>query len=74
MIDSNGAIQRPVFIHLESNAQAFRALKGDETDDQWLDGRPYLLVEASQIRAMRPADMKWSDRFIVVANFLIGDF
>ncbi len=74
VIDSNGAIQRPVFIHLESNAQAFRALKGDETDDQWLDGRPYLLVEASQIRAMRPADMKWSDRFIVVANFLIGDF
>gem|GEM_PF-428334 len=74
VIDSNGAIQRPVFIHLESNAQAFRALKGDDLDDQWLDGRPFLLVEASQIRAMRPADMKWSDRFIVVANFLIGDF
>ena len=74
VLDSNGAVQRPVYIHLESNGQAFRALKGVEPGGQWLDGRPFLLVEASQIRSLRPANLKWSERFIVVANFLIGDF
>ncbi len=74
IIDPNGATQQKISIHLESNGQAFRALKGLDLNDQWLDGRSFLLVEAPKIRSIRPANLKWSERFIVTANFLIGDF
>jgi len=74
VLDPNGAGQREVFIHLSSKLQPFRAMKGAGPGSRWLGGRPFLLVEAPEIASLRSADLRWSDRFLIVANFLIGDF
>lgn len=63
-----------IYIHREANGQAFRALKGIEENGQWLGGTPFLQVIAHDIPTLRPKGREWSDRFIVVANFLVGDF
>lgn len=63
-----------VFLHREANEQAFRALKGIEEEGLWLAGAPFLQVIAPEMPTLRPADLGWSERFLVVANFLVGDF
>lgn len=61
------------FLYREG-AQSFRALKGVEPTGEWLDGTPFLLVSAPEAVTLRPKTLEWHERWIVVANFLIGDF
>ncbi len=63
-----------IYIHREAGGQSFRALKGIEENGQWLGGKPFLQVIAHDLPSLRPRDREWSDRFIIVANFLIGEF
>mgnify|MGYP003641017960 CR=1 FL=1 len=63
-----------LYLHVESNSQGFRALKGVEESGKWLNGEPFLQVLAPQVSSLQPVDLKWSERFVVVANFLIGDY
>ena len=63
-----------MYIHIEGSGQSFRALKGIQESGNWLNGRPFLQVLAPDLPTIRPQNVTWSERFIVVANFLIGDF
>lgn len=63
-----------IFIHPESSGQPFRALKGLLQNGNWLKGEPFLLVLAPDLPTLRPRDVTWEHRYIVVANFLIGAF
>ena len=63
-----------LYIHREANGQAFRALKGIEENGNWLGGMPFLQVIAHDLPSLSPVNREWSDRFIIVANFLIGEF
>ena len=74
VIDSSSGKVSQVFIHLEPNNQPFRAMKGNEIEGEWLDGRPFLLVTAPHITVLTPKNLAWSDRHIVIANSLIGRF
>lgn len=73
LIDPDGGRLTSAYIFAE-NRLNFRALKGIEAQGQWLDGRPFLLVQAPGVLALRPDEAGWTDRIIVTANFLIGDF
>lgn len=66
--------QVEILVHREANRQAFLALKGIEESNLWLEGTPFLQVLAPEVPTVRPSNLKWSERYIVVANFLIGDF
>ncbi len=74
VIDSAGGKQTRIHLFVEPNGQPFRAMMGVIEENHWLDGQPFLLVIAPDIRGMKPADLKWSERFLIVADFLIGDF
>lgn len=63
-----------IFIHREGNGQAFRALKGIEGSGSWLSGTPFLQIIAPDLPTVRPRDIKWSERYILIANFLVGEF
>ncbi|MEM6278155.1 MAG: hypothetical protein AAF733_01660 [Verrucomicrobiota bacterium] len=62
-----------IFLYREG-AQSFRALKGVEPTGSWLGGRPFLLASAPEAVTLQPATLEWHERWIVTANFLIGDF
>jgi len=72
-IDPFGGKRVRLFIHREGH-QPYRALKGVEPGGKWLDGRPFLLAIAPDCSTLRPGHLEWSDRFIVIANYLVGDF
>jgi hypothetical protein len=59
-------------IHREANGQSFRAQRGTDEEEDWLDGRPFLQVLAPGVPSLRPVNLDWSDRFVVVANHLVG--
>lgn len=61
-----------IYLHREPNGRAFRALKGSEAAGEWLDGRPFLQVLAPGVPTMRPANLEWHERYLVIANHLIG--
>ena len=63
-----------IYLHREPNGRSFRALKGSEAAGQWLDGRPFLQVLVPGVPTMRPANLEWHERFLVIANHLIGRF
>jgi hypothetical protein len=63
-----------VYLHRETHGHPFTALKGTEDSGEWLSGRPFLQVIAEDLPSLRPADLDWSERFLIVANFLIGRF
>jgi hypothetical protein len=63
-----------IYLHREPNGRAFRALKGSEAVGEWLDGRPFLQVLAPGVPTMRPANLEWHERSLVIANHLIGRF
>ena len=63
-----------VHVHREAHGQAFRALRGVEETGVWLDGKPFLQVLAHDLPSLRPQNLEWSERFVVVANFLVGRF
>jgi len=61
-----------IHLHREANGQPFRALRGVEESGVWLDGTPFLQVLAPEVGSLRPKDLEWSERFVVVANFIIA--
>ncbi|MEX2580502.1 MAG: hypothetical protein WD342_15695 [Verrucomicrobiales bacterium] len=63
-----------VYLHPQAGDHPFRALKGSRQKGEWLDGTPFLQVLAPDLPTVRPLDVKWSDRIVVLADFLIGDF
>lgn len=73
LIDPNGGHQTRAFVYAE-NLLNFRALKGTQDKGDWLEGRPFLLVQAPGVLSLRPEKAEWPDRVIVVANFLIGKY
>ena len=73
-IDPYGGRSVEIFIHREGNGQSFLALKGTLDEGNWLRGRPFLQVVAPDVPTVRPRDLEWSQRYIVVANYLIGEF
>lgn len=72
-IDPFGGRRVRLFLHRESH-QPYRALKGVEPGGEWLDGRPFLLAIAPDCPTLRPGHLEWSDRLVVIANYLVGDF
>jgi len=63
-----------LYLHREANGRSFRALKGNGETGTWLDGRPFLQVLAPEVPTLRPANVEWSGRYLVVANFLVGRY
>lgn len=63
-----------IYVHREPHGQGFRALRGVEETGAWLDGKPFLQILAPEVSSLRPKDLEWSERFIIVANFLAGRF
>jgi hypothetical protein len=63
-----------VYLHREANGRSFQAIKGSEAAGEWLDGRPFLQVLAPGVPTMRPANLEWHERCLVIANHLIGRF
>lgn len=61
-----------LYVHREANGQSFLALKGNAETGTWLEGRPFLQVLAPEVPTLRPADLEWDERYLVVADFLIG--
>lgn len=74
VIDPHSGQISGIHIHPEPGQQPFMALKGNVEKGEWVGGRPFLLVTAPAIKSLRPAGLKWSDRYLVVANYLLGDF
>lgn len=73
LIDPNGGRETSAFLFAENRLE-FWALKGDLEQGKWLGGRPFLLVQAPGVLSLRPKEAAWTDRIIVVANHLIGDY
>jgi hypothetical protein len=63
-----------IYLHRDPHGQPFRALKGNLETGEWLDGKPFLQVLAPDIPSLRQRDLEWSERMIIVANFLVGRF
>jgi hypothetical protein len=74
ILDPWEARRSVIYLHREANGRDFRALKGVSGSGKWLDGRPFLQVLAPGVPTLRPADVEWSGRYVVVANHLIGRF
>jgi len=72
-LDPFGGRRVRLFLHREGH-QPFRALRGVEPGGEWLDGRPFLLAVGPDLPTLRPGHLEWSDRFLVVVNYLLGDF
>jgi hypothetical protein len=71
IIDPSQGKRTHLHLHREANGQSFRALRGVEGSGVWLDGTPFLQVFAPEVESLRPKDLEWSERFVVVANFLV---
>ena len=63
-----------LYFHREANGQLFTALVGIQESGTWKVRRPFLLAEAPWVSSVQPRNLKWSERFIITANFLFGDF
>ena len=63
-----------LFVHREANGQLFMALRGTQDSGDWLTGLPFLQVLAPDVPSLRPQNLEWSERYLVTANYLIGDF
>lgn len=63
-----------LLIHREASGRSFRALDEDDPEGEWLDGRPFLQVLAPEVPSLRPANLDWSERFLAIANHLVGRF
>lgn len=73
-VDSWGGRVVEVTIHREALGQGFRAVRGSGDEGEWLAGEPFLQVSAPKVLSLRPADLEWSERLVVTAHFLIGDY
>lgn len=62
-----------IFVYRDG-AQSFRALKGIESGGVWHEGRSFPIAVAPEAVSLQPRTLAWHERFLIVANFLIGDF
>ncbi len=74
ILDPLGAKTPVAYLHRNPSGQPFRALKGTLETGNWLDGEPFLHLVAPEVKSVRVGNLDWSERFIVVANFLVGRF
>jgi len=74
LLDPWGGRPTQILVHREPNGQNHSALRGTEANGNWLSGRPFLQVLAPDLPSIAPRDLKESDRIIVTAASLIGDF
>ena len=73
-LDPRDGKEVELYFHREANGQSFNALVGIQATGSSKVRRPFLLVEARWVSSVQPRNLKWSERFIITANFLIGDF
>lgn len=74
VLDPWKAQRSRIFLHNEAHGQGFAVLRGSFENGTWLRGRPCLHVLAPGVPTLRPADLGWSERYLVTANFLMGRF
>lgn len=74
VLDPWKARRSVIYLHREANGRSFLAQKGGDQNGPWLEGHPFLQVLAPELPTLRPADLDWSDRYLVVAHYLIGRF
>lgn len=74
LLDPLGGRPTQILLHRETNGQNHSGLRGTEAHGAWLSGRPFLQVLAPDVPSLAPRDLKESDRIIVTAASLIGDF
>lgn len=74
VLDPWKARRSRIFLHNEAHGQGFAVLRGSFGSGSWMRGRPCLLVLAPELPTLRPADLGWSERYLVTANFLMGRF
>jgi len=74
IVDPSGGKASEIFVFHDSNGQSFNAQKGNEISGHWVAGKHFLQVAAPTVHSLRPVKLKWSERVVTVANFLIGDF
>ncbi|HRQ88669.1 MAG TPA: hypothetical protein PLA50_07715, partial [Bacteroidia bacterium] len=73
-IDPWKAERTTLYFHREANGQTSTVLKGSEANGSWIAGHPFLQVLAPGVPTLRPANLEWHERYLVVANYLIGRF
>ncbi|MEM9283299.1 MAG: hypothetical protein AAGA96_15865 [Verrucomicrobiota bacterium] len=73
-IDPWGGRPVELTLHREPYGQGFQALMGSGEKSRWLAGEPFLQVVAPKVLSLRPASLVWSERVVVTAHFLIGDY
>ena len=69
-VDSNGAKTGSAWVYTEKHL-SFRAFRGSNGIGEWLDGKPFLLVNAPSIYSLQPKNAEWSDRTIVTLDYAI---
>lgn len=74
VLDSAGGKEVGLFLHRDGGRLPFVALQGSGDKSEWVKGFPYLQVMAPEVPSLRPKNLKWSERYLVTANLLIGDF
>lgn len=74
VIDPWKGLRTVIYLHREANGRDFLALKGDFLSGTWREGQPFLQVLAPEVPTVRPANVEWPDRYLLVANHLIGRF
>lgn len=74
VIDPWKGLRTAIYLHREANGRDFLVLKGDFQTGAWKDGQPFLQVLAPEVPTVRPANVGWADRYLLVANHLIGRF
>ncbi len=74
IIDPNGGMESEIFVFHDSNGQPFTAQKGNGTQGKWISGKPFLQVAAPTVPTLKPANLKWSERVVTIANHLMGKF
>ena len=69
-IDPNGGKIGSAWVFAEQHL-SFRAFRGSNGVGEWLDGTPFLLVNAPSIFSLQPKKAEWSDRTIVTLDYAV---
>lgn len=74
-IDPNRGVLVSGYVYAERHLP-FRASKVNSAtgEEQWLSGRPFLLVKAPGVVSLQPKKATWEDRVIVTMSEAIGRF
>jgi hypothetical protein len=69
-IDPNGGKTGSAWVFAEQHL-SFRAFRGSNGVGEWLDGTPFLLVNAPSIYSVQPKKAEWSERTIVTLDYAV---